>query len=753
MLVNGLFFLCGVMLVHQLVVLPGILLSIVLVFAGLALLIKKQYPLVYLLCGICWTVLFAHQQLSHQLDQQLEGKEWIVEGVIASLPIRYENRIRFDFHVLQSEKKLPDKIRLSWYWPDSEVKAGQLWKVTVKLKRPHGNFNPHVFDYEQWLFTQGIGATGYVRKKPVAEKIRDLENGYSLLRWRQQIYDRLQGVLQHSSYSGLISALSMGVRSQITESQWQVFRHTGTTHLIAISGLHIGLVAGMVFFVSRKLCVWSGLMIISPQQIAAVSAMLAAVFYAYLAGFLVPTQRALVMLTVVLLAMLWKKNVSSGRIFGMALCCILLLNPLTVLSASFWLSFSAVFLIMFVFSGRRVQLGVIHSTLKINLLTACGLAPLIMYYFQQVSLVSPLANLFAIPLLSLILIPLVLFGIIILFVIPPLADVVFNLVEDILDGLWYFLQFCAELPAASVETFQPDASAVVLAVAGVLLLFAPKGVPARYLGVILCLPVIFVQKNAITDKHVQLTLLDVGQGLATVIQTRQHTLVFDTGARFSKKFDMGERVVLPYLKAKNIQEIDTLLISHADNDHIGGAQKILNKMRVNKVISNAKEVIRHENIEPCLAGAQWHWDGVQFKILSPPVLEYFNNENDNSCVLQIVTPTTSILLTADIEIPAETWLLHEYGNALQSDVMIAPHHGSNTSSTHGLLEQVQPRVVLISSGYRNRYKFPHHAVIERYRQHDISWMNTAAHGAIRFDTEQATFESARESYGKYWHHQ
>ncbi len=752
MIVSVLAFVAGIVSVQQLSVLPDGNETLVLVVLLFVFAWQRYWRFMLFTCGFLWAVNFAWLRMSDLLPQQLEGQDIAVQGVIDGAPVNDGNRVKFNFIVKHSALDLPDKLRLSWYFPDHNIKAGQFWQLTARLKKPHGRFNPGGFDYERWLFSHHIGAVGYVRNKPSPVLINSGGDKLGVGQWRQSIADQLHRVLIDSHYAGIIKALTIGDRSLLSQAQWDVFRKTGTVHLVAISGLHIGFVAGLVYFLALKGWAYSGILSFSPQKVAVVCALMAALFYAALAGFALPAQRALIMLTVVMAAVYGQRHIAPLKTLTIALLVVVLLDPSAVLSASFWLSFSAVVLILYSCSARLDRLGYWYSAVKIHWIMAVGLAPILIFYFQQVSLIAPLANLLAVPVISLLVVPLSLLAVLVMFVVPLLSEQLFRFVDGVLHYLWLFLSACAELPIASLMTVQPPLYAVILTMLGVLLLLAPNGIPGRYLGLVLCLPVFFIDVDKPTDGQLKMTLLDVGQGLAVVVETANHVLLFDSGAKFSPQLDMGTAVILPYLRFQGITKIDTLLISHGDNDHIGGAESVLAMMPVREIISSVQKMHLQHQARYCRSGQGWEWDGVKFSILSPPEQHFFQSANNNSCVLQVSTAKYVFLLTGDIEQSAEEWLVKRYGNTLKSHLLIAPHHGSKTSSSLIFLEQVKPEVVLISAGYRNRFSFPHEQVWQRYQQQSIHWFNSAKEGAIIVNTDRIALliESSREKYRKYW---
>ena len=751
MIISALSFLAGLLVVQQFSVLPGSLWLITVavaaaIFAGL-----RYWRWLFLCLGLLWAVVFAMIRLADRLPESLEGIDIPVHGIVVDLPDQNERRTRFDFIVTESKLKLPSKLRLSWYYPDQPVKAGQHWSFTVKLKRPHGSLNPGGFDYERWLFSEGIAATGYVRPGPQPVLLGRESAWHCIAVWRQNITDRLSVIADDSPSLGLIKALTIGDGSGITQQQWDVFRKTGTTHLVVISGSHVGLIAGLVYFLVLKLWAGTGLLAWSPQRVAAVAAMLTAVFYAGLAGFSVPTQRSVIMLSVVMSAIFLQRNTRPFNTLAVALFAVLAFDPLAALSAGFWLSFLAVSLIIYTIAGRLGHPGYVLEMIKINWATSVGLSPLLLFFFQQVSLVSPLANFIAVPVISLLAVPVSLLGVLLMYSAPLVAGWLFFAVDGVLQGLWWLLFNLAELPIATINQAQPAVWALVYTIPGILLLLAPVGMPARGLSLVMFLPLVFTTSQKPEPGAIKLTLLDVGQGLSAVVQTANHWLIYDTGAKFSAESDMGQSALLPFLRQQGVGHIDSLVISHGDNDHIGGAASLLRGIPTAQVLTSAPQQLSAYAPVICKAGQSWDWDNVTFTLLSPQ--QAFESDNDNSCVLKIQSEQGTVLLPSDIEAAVESWLVETYGNKLKADVLIAPHHGSKTSSTLKFLQAVQPRFVLIPAGYRNQFGHPHVEVLQRYQQINAQWRNTADSGAITLGVQDGAWivQSLRDTDGKYWY--
>lgn len=745
-------FLLGVIAVQQFSSLPGPV-DLLLLGGVTALLAYKRYRhILFFMLGLLWACLFAMWRMADRLPDDYQHTEVGVQGYVASLPQKMDQRVSFDFAVTHPARDFPKNIRLNWYYPHQPIAAGQSWQLTVKLKQPHGRINPGGFDYEAWLFANHIGATGYVRDKPPPQLI---DSTPSIPRyfagWRQTISDRLDAALPDGKQLGVIKALTIGSQDAISQRQWDVFRTTGTIHLIVISGSHISLIAGLVYLLVRRTWAWLGILSISPQQVAALTSWLAALFYAGLAGYSIPTLRAIIMLSVAMASIVWQRNTAPLQILLLALVAVLLFDPLAVLSVGFWLSFAAVAILIYVSAGRLGRNTYWREATLAQLATAIGLSPLLIVFFQRVSLISPLANWLAVPVIGVLVVPMTLLAILLLFVSPALATPLLWLTDCILRGLWRVLVEMANLPLASVSCLQPPWYALLMAGIGVMLMLAPRGIPARYLGLVLFLPLIFVKADKPQPGTAWLTVLDVGQGLSAVVQTARHTLVFDTGAKYSEYSDMGDSVVLPFLHWQGIKRTDTLMISHDDNDHSGGTDSVLAEMPIENIASSSPVWAERTGGRYCTAGQNWEWDNVKFTILSPPK-EAFAKENDNSCVLRVDTTNYSFLLTGDIEQSAEAWLVSQYGDGLNSTVLVAPHHGSNTGSSYGFLQKVKPQLIIISAGHQNRFGFPQSQVLNRYEQLNLHWLNTAEQGAIsiRPGSDELQVESKRDEHRRYW---
>jgi len=716
--------------------LPGAwtLAAALLVALGMARGVRRVWPVVLWL-GVTWFAWRAGQLLDTQLPTGLEGRDVTVVGVIANLPRRSGRTTRFEF-VLDTPSEIgssgPRRLRLAWYGAHPELVAGDRWQLRLRLKRAHGFRNPGAFDYEGWLFRRGIRATGYVRTDPENRRLGQADHPLARLqRLRQRLAERIGVVLDGSQQIGLLTALALGERASVSDAQWRVLRDTGTNHLVAISGLHLGLVVALLFAVIKRLwpcAAWLALRLPAPQAAAALT-LPAAAAYAALAGFSVPTQRALVMIAVLMGALLLRRALAPGRALVLALVGVTLLDPLALGTPGFWLSFGAVAVILLLVTGRRsARRGVGWG--RVQLALTVGLAPLLVLQFQQLPVTAPLANLLAVPFVGLLLVPLVLVATLLLLPWPTLGTALLQFAAWLLDLAWPLLAVLAEQPWATVHFAEPPMVYAALGTVGVMFLLAPRGVPLRIPGLIMVLPLLCYKPPSPAHGTAWLTMLDVGQGLAVAVRTERHLLLFDTGPSYSQRFDAGHAALLPFVRRLGRGGLDGLVVSHGDSDHSGGLATVARELRLGAVYFGGGGEPPLAAARPCRAGDGWRWDGVTFTFLHPPWRDGSATGNDASCVLRIVAGGHSALLTGDIEAPAEQVLLAAGPGVLRSDLLQVPHHGSRTSSTAAFLDAVMPSLALVSSGYRNRFGFPNERVLGRYHERGVEIVNTAVAGAV-----------------------
>lgn len=713
--------------------------------------------------GFLWALFQAHWVLDRELAAPLEGRDVIVTGRVVGIPEVDAERLRFRFAIQGlvhqgREYASPGLVRLNWYRDYPQLTSGESWRLVVRLKRPRGFSNPGGFDYEGWLYREGIRATGYVRAGGLNQRLSGANALHgSVDRLRAAGIDKIHGYLRDSEFHGLVTTLVFGHRDAIHASQWEVLRRTGTSHLIAISGLHIGLVAGMIFKLVRHIwTLWPAIALwVAAPRAAGVAAVTGALGYAALAGFSIPTQRALIMVVVAMGAVIAARALRPVRTLFLALFLLLVWDPAAVLSPGFWLSFGAVGVILWVLVGEHGSISTWYRWVRVQGAVTLGLFPLLAIAFGQVSLVAPVANLIAIPWIGFMVVPTALLGAVLMPFSNALAALLFHLADAALAVIWWPLQWLAGLPVALWQVAEPPLWSVPLGVAGVLVLLLPPGFPLRGIGGLLLVPMLVVSVHPpVPDSGFRLTLLDVGQGMAVVVRTASHTLLYDAGPRYGDRFNTGAAVVVPYLRSLGITRLDRLIVSHGDSDHAGGVGSVIASMRLLD-LKRAPDPGEQLRAGHCQAGMRWTWDGVEFTILHPRNrYDDPGAENDHSCVLRVRAGRHGVLLTGDIERSAESELLRMESMGLRSDLIVVPHHGSATSSSDEFVDAVRPTMAWVSAGYANRWGFPKPEVVDRYRRIGAPVWTTAEYGAleIAIDPRRGLGEPRRwrEESRRYW---
>lgn len=703
-------FAAGVAGLHVLSRLPSMPLLLAMAAAGVILAGRyRGQPVAALfaaaLVGFGFAGGHARLALAHRLPEAMEGVTLRVEGRITGLPRQAGYRSVFLFAPDRfpgvSPRSRPRRLRLSWYDPPGGLAPGQRWAFDVRLKRPRGLMNPGAFDYERWLFSRRIDAVGYVRGHAV---LRPGENGVDA--FRQHLSDRLRGLTGDGDGAALVRALAVADRRGIRPELWSVFNATGTGHLLAISGLHIGLAAGLGAVLSIFLWRRSAALcrLLPPRLAGAAVGLTVAGGYALLAGFGLPTRRAIVMTAVAALALMLRRDWRAVDVFLWAVAAVLAADPLAPLSAGFWLSFWAVAVLLLATSapGRGRWVGA-------QLSVSFGLFPLLAFWFAELPWASPLANAVAVPLVSTVVVPLIFAGVGALPFGEGLAQGLLWAAEMLLEGLVSGLSWAAantgtwSVPALPVWT-------LVAGGAGLFVLLVPGRWPGRALGISLVMPLVLYRPAPLATGAARVTFADVGQGSAVVVETRRHVLVYDAGPRLGRT-DAASAAILPLLRSRGVDSVDRLVISHADSDHAGGAKTLVrSSIPVGDIL--AGEPLEGVPARPCRRGQSWTWDGVAFRILHPRGGE---QGNDASCVLQILAAGgASVLFPGDISKSAERALLRDVGGRLRSALLMVPHHGSASSSSAGFVDAVAPREAVFTVGYRNRYGLPDDGVLARY---------------------------------------
>ena len=752
------------------------------------------------------------------LNPALEGRDIAVTGTVLAMPQINDDGVRFRLGIASASLNgeavtLPPQIMLGWYagfagretqqssaeYSDASelalelqrkpqpLRAGERWQMTVRLKAPHGNSNPHGFDYELWLWEQGVQATGYVRAGPHDAPPRKLASGwqywqYSVERARQSAREAIFERVTNRQWAGVLAALVMGDQNAIERADWDVFRATGVAHLMSISGLHITMFAWAASLLLTSL--WRRSVRLTPRLCLALPAssagalggLLLALLYALFSGWGLPAQRTLWMLATVVLLRQSGRQWPWQHTWLLAMTVVVALDPWALTQAGFWLSFVAVGVLFATDSGALTvrpskttasvrsinplgaefwparlsgaQAGLRRSAREQWIVTL-ALTPLTLLLFNQVSLVGLLANAVAIPWVTLLVTPLAMLG--------ALWAPVLEVAAWAVALLAWFLQWLARWPLASVSV---AAAPLWCAVAGVLgggLIALRLPWQWRALGVPLLLPVLLWQPVRVAPGQFELLAADIGQGNAVLVRTAGHTLLYDTGPRFSRESDAGNRVLVPLLRALG-ERLDLLVLSHRDSDHIGGAPAVLAMQPEAGLLSSIEDSHELQTLRAstrCMVGQQWVWDGVTFDVLHPAAADYERATKSNamSCVLRVSNGVQTALLVGDIEAPQELKLLANDPARLKANFLLVPHHGSKTSSSAAFLDAVQPQIALAQAGYRNRFGHPVASVVARYEERGIRLVRSPQCGAAGWQSTQPADVSCQRVLGqRYWHH-
>lgn len=743
--------------------------------------------------GLAYGLASSYWLLAHRLPDSWQAVDLVAQGTVVGLPQRQHDRCRFDLALDQLTNpaviaavdpaqetlsvstltRMPRRLRLSWYGCRYDLQPGQRWQLQVRLKRPHGFVNPGGFDYSLYLLTRGIDATGYVRSTgadntQVDTAATQFDNHNQRLdhavvtgrldRRRSELIATVHkqlGSSDGSAAAGLLAALLVGDKRGLDEAMWQTLRDTGTAHLVVVSGMHIGMVAGFCY----GLVFWLGRL--RPQiryryrQIAAAcSAIVGSGGYAALAGFDLPTQRAWVMVCALMLSLIGWRSMRASQRLWLAAAAVMIVEPLAIRQAGFWLSFGACAVLVYAFAGRIGRISPVRQLLWAQLAIVAGLTPWLLLLFSQWPPLAPVINAVAIPLVTLLL-PLLLLSALLLMLSPVLGGWLFGGIEPLLQWGWQGLEWAA-VQVTPLEISAPISSgALLLALVGAAWLLLPHAVPGRWMGALLWLPLILPVSTQPELGGVRVTVLDVGQGLSVLVEPRHHRLLYDSGPRYRSGFNTAKAAIVPFLHSQGIRTLDRLIISHADSDHSGGQAVIEAQLQVGATLTGSAQVSADRF---CQAGQQWRWDEVEFMVLYPTekVLDSPSvSENNRSCVLMIATGKQRVLLTGDIQAPVERLLVELYADQLSAQTLLAAHHGSRTSTTERFLGQINPDRVLISSGWRNRFGHPHRDVIDRINRaradgsvRDL--FNTATDGAIRLQVDAAGEVSISTAVASQW---
>lgn len=681
------------------------------------------------------------------LPENLQGKDIYLQAKITGLPVIRGEFTRFDIEPVESNNEyVPARIRLSWR-DAPELIPGEYWLLSVRLRRPRGFAAEGAFDYEAWIARQGVLATGYVRQGELIQPAGGFEQ--SLNRFRQSLKT---WVLQTDGVEnrGILTALLTGDKSGISQEQWQQLNRTGTTHLMVISGLHIGLMTALGYWLMVILARLGVLPLRTmPLPVIAGCAGLGfAVFYALLAGFGIPVQRALVMTIMALSGPLLGVRAASPMLWCLALAVVLALDPLAFTSAGFWYSFLAVAALLLGLGARMQPRRKVDLLWRPQWIVFLILTPLLLMNGQPVSPLSPLINLLAIPWVGMLIVPLLILASILHVLWPVSGDLLLRLVDSLTGLFQQGLTIIEPLTPLLQEQAALSWPVIILILLAGVLLISPAALRLRIFAPLFLLPWLFPKTELLPDNVASITVLDIGQGLSVLVQTRHHTLVYDTGDRFSDEVTAADRSLLPTLASRGVQHIDRVIVSHGDRDHSGGVGSLEKTFGSLNILAGSEIPDFRGKLEFCQRGQQWQWDGVYFEILAGGG---YPKSNDCSCVLKVTADTQSMLLTGDISHRVERQMLSD-DLPVQVNVLLAPHHGSKHSSSEAFLREVKPEIVIFSAGYGNRFNHPSQEAVERASTAGAKVYNTAADGSLSFllGKGELDIEAFRASSYRYW---
>ena len=710
--------------------------------------INKNIRSISIIMGLCLGFVYAIIVGINVKSYQLKGvpDSYInIIGKVSNLPIIKNDKVKFSFEISEIQENIHlKKILVSWYNSNEKVVAGQIWNLNLKLKPIHGYKNPGSFDYSKWLFRQGYDATATVKKAALlAESSADISSKVHL--FRAKIATIIDNNFHSTRVQALIKALTIGDKSQISYQDSQLFQTTGTAHLIAISGLHIGLIAFVGILFGRILFFVFANERFNRFKYEAIFAIGFAMIYALLAGLSIPTIRALIMVTVFSVAHASKQQIGRWQTWSIAMLMVLLIDPFGVLDIGFWFSFGAVAVLMFAFNGRNNKGAKAIAFIKAQVVILIGLMPLMVIVFKQINLLTPFVNILVLPLASLLLIPLTFASMFVYTFSDAMAEFLFYLVEKLAVYLFMILDYMQKFDFLSIGVKNINSYTVTALVIAMFILLLPKLFRWRFLALILFIPLFLKKQGHLQYNEFQINVLDVGQGLSVVVSTKNHSLVYDTGAKYDTGFSLATSVLIPFLQHQGMETVDKLILSHKDNDHAGGVEELISSfpdMQVLDVMGDYSD---------CQFPSSWDWDGVHFSIYSPfELLPYLGN--NSSCVLKISSKNGSILLTGDIEEPVEYRLTKKFPHHIKSDVLLVPHHGSRTSSSKAFIKLVAPKVAVNSSGFANQFNHPHPLIKQLYLDQGIIFYDTQTKGMIKlvFKDHDIKIQQYADVYPHFW---
>ncbi|HBR98669.1 MAG TPA: DNA internalization-related competence protein ComEC/Rec2 [Gammaproteobacteria bacterium] len=729
-------FLAAMMLVFSSPILPSLWVLCCILATTLCVAAKRARYLVVFLAGLIWAGWHGEVFVSRTLAPEFYGVDLQIIGRITDIPRQNGQVTRFHLQVERIvtpdyPSPFPKHLRLSWYQHAPPLRLGDVWTFSVRLKPNRGLMNPGGFDLERWLFSQGIHASGYVRDK--LPFTRHDSHPHWQHRWRDAVLQRLEAASLPPVVLAMSRALVLGDGGGLSRDQRQAFRLTGTSHLLVISGLHVSLVAMFCWGLGALLwraVAWFWPPPLSREWMAAGVSLIGACLYASVAGFTVPVLRALIMLLVYLWYRCGRRHMPFSHPYFIALLCVLLLQPLSPMGAGFWLSFGAVAVIYFLLTRLRFVVSSVWHWLGWHALLSVGLMPLSVLFFGFWSPLTMVANAYAVPLVSLVVVPAVLVGVVALMLWENAGAWILSVIGSVFSGLLSSLQWLATQTDLHYWVAGASGLGIGLLMLAVFVALLPPAMRLTGLAVPLAAMVFWPDPERPPAGDFDVSVIDVGQGLAVLVETQSHRLLFDTGGRFSRHFSVAAVSVVPYLRHRGVSRLDTVVISHPDSDHAAGLAAVRDAVAVDSVVTHAVFDDRVDADAHCRRGDTWDWDGVRFTFINRSDPAYAGT-NDHSCVLLIESGVSRVLLPGDIERPAEDELLAS-GIRGPLSLIVAPHHGSRSSSTPAFVDALRPHAVVYAAGFANRFGFPHAAVQARYRAIGAEAYRSDADGLVRF---------------------
>ena len=750
--------LAGAVVVQVLPELPSAWIASTLAGLALLLLFVRAWcrAPIWFAFGLGWTLMCAASALEMRLPTELHGRDFDVIGIVRGLPDVQDRSTRFEFVIESSTLDgeaitLAGTSRLNWYDDAPALLPCSRWHLRVRLRPPRGRVNPGGYDSERGAVQRGVVAVGYVRDAYENQQI-DAPSGICIDGWRQSIAQAISRRFDARKSSGLLRALAVGDQQGIADADWQVLRATGTGHLIAISGLHVGMFAAFGALLARL--IWKGwprlTMRLPGPLIEAPIAMAFASGYGLLAGMGVPTIRTLVMIAIALLARYARRGNSVTQALALAATAIVVWDPLAVLSAGFWLSFAGVAILLSVTKPMGAKQALWREVPRLQIVLSLALLPMTVWFFGQGSMIGPAANLIAVPWISFLVVPLTVAGSLLIVGLPTIGGPLLDLADGLLRLLWQVMHWLASLPSAQIYFASAPIWAFVLALIGVGWILMPRGVLVRPLGLLLLIPLLMPMRERRGPGEFEVWMFDVGQGLSVFVQTREHALLYDTGPRYPSGFDIGDAVVIPSLHALGVDRLDRMIISHGDSDHAGGAATV-HLAFPEAVIESGEPERLAVSAAACREGESWRWDDVDFRVVGAGTGSSAKG-NDRSCVVLVSGSFGSLLLTGDATSHVEPAIADAIGDARNPLVMTVPHHGSKTASSAAFLDAIDPQLALVSTGYHNHFGHPHADVVARFADRSVPLFNTAESGYlhVRFARARVAPEQGRLAHQAWW---